>query len=139
MSKPRFRWWGYIKAVVRAYPLHHEKLYNSKLQHTTAPVSVIPCGSGINRTTEALALRQLPADAQREYDAVYQASRQTMREHRWNGAERLQLIDMVYWRQSHKLEGAAMVLNISYGTAKNWHNDFIVCVAVCMGLYHPEE
>ncbi len=41
----------------------------------------------------------------------------------------MKLIDMVFFRKTHTLQGAAMVCNVSYGTAKNWHNRFIEQVA----------
>lgn len=136
MSKPRFKWWGYIKAVIRNYPAHHEELYNSKLQSVTASWSDMPRGGNIGRGVERYALRQLPADDQKEYDAVYQAARETMNAH-FNGEERLRLIDMVFWRRTHTLHGAADVLHVSYATAKSWHNDFIVLVAKKMDIHHP--
>lgn len=41
---------------------------------------------------------------------------------------------MVFFEQTHTLQGAALALNVSYGTAKNWHNDFIKLTAKKYGL-----
>ncbi len=51
-----------------------------------------------------------------------------------NGEERLKLIDLVFWKQSHTLMGASYQCNISYETAVKWHGDFIRLVGIEMGL-----
>lgn len=138
MSKPRYPWWGYIKAVIRNYPGHHENLYDTKMQSVTASYSGMPRGGGEGRAIEQLALRTLCMDEQKEYDAVFGAARDTMREF-WNGEQRLELINMVFWKRTHTLHGAAMALFIDYETAKRWQQNFIQKVARRMGIFHPEE
>lgn len=51
-----------------------------------------------------------------------------------DGEERLKLIDLVFFKQSHSLQGASIKCFISYETAVNWHGDFIRLVGVEMGL-----
>ena len=51
-----------------------------------------------------------------------------------NGVERLQVIDMVLFRQTHTLEGAALMVPCHYKTAQKWHNDFIRLVASKYGF-----
>ena len=34
MSKPRYRWWGYVKAVIRAYPAL-DKVMREPIDHST--------------------------------------------------------------------------------------------------------
>lgn len=46
-----------------------------------------------------------------------------------NGAERLRIVDMVFFRQTHQLAGAAMSIPCSYSTAKRWQREFIRQVA----------
>lgn len=53
---------------------------------------------------------------------------------RQNGDIRLALIDLVFWKQSHKLDGAAMKLYISEQTARRYHKEFIWLVGFCYGL-----
>ena len=39
MSKPRYRWWGYVKAVIRAYPALDKVMWSQstpRLQHDIA-------------------------------------------------------------------------------------------------------
>ena len=56
-----------------------------------------------------------------------------------NDDKRIDLINMVYWKQTHTLHGAAMALYIDYETAKRWQQDFILRVARRMGIFHPEK
>ena len=51
-----------------------------------------------------------------------------------DGESRSELVRLVFWRQSHTIEGAAMVLHCSESTALRWHRDFIYRVAREFGL-----
>ena len=45
------------------------------------------------------------------------------------------LIDLVLWKRTHTLQGAAMVVYVSERTAQEWHRQFIYLVAEKRGLY----
>ena len=85
-------------------------------------------------------IRQYPArqdqycqgNALKERMAVQQAIDETDRME--NGKERLQVVDLVFFRQTHTLEGAAMMIPCSERTARRWHTDFIKLVAKKYGL-----
>lgn len=98
MSKPRYRWWGYVKAMVRAYP-------------GSPPQSCI--------------------DA-KEHAAVESALEQTRGLP--DGADRIRMVGMVFFDQTHTLEGAALVLSRSPRTIRRWHTSFILLVAKNFGL-----
>lgn len=133
MSKTRYRWWGYVKNIIRAYPQYAEELADMKTQKITAAYSITPRGSsGASRTVERLAFRELPETEQREFEAVQRAVNETLRMK--DGAERINLITLVFWKRTHTLHGAATACCISYGTAKKWHNRFIETVAALYGL-----
>ena len=51
-----------------------------------------------------------------------------------DGELRVELIDSMYWKRTHTMEGAAQKLNVSYRTARRWHVEFIKQVAYEMGL-----
>lgn len=51
-----------------------------------------------------------------------------------NGVERMQVIEMVFFKQTHTLEGAALMVPCSQRTARRWHTDFIKLVAKEYGL-----
>ena len=100
MSKPRYSWWGYIKAVIRRYPsLKDEEV------------------SGVT---------------QREKEAVKAAVEATGQLE--NGSDRLMVVDLVFWRRTHTLEGAAMQVHVSLRTAQEYHRQFIRLVAKNIGL-----
>lgn len=100
MSRPRYRWWGYIKAIIRNYP--------------------------------ALEGRCCQGTELKERMAVQQAIDQTERME--SGTERMQVIELVFFRQTHTLEGAALMVPCGYETAKRWIQQFIKMVSRNMGL-----
>lgn len=76
--------------------------------------------------------RYVQGNALKERQAVQQAIDETAGME--NGKERLQVIELVFFRQTHTLEGAALMIPCSYMTARRWHNDFIKRVAKNYGL-----
>ena len=70
-----------------------------------------------------------------ERRAVEQAIAKTME--KVDGKERLKVIELTHFKNTHTLEGAAMKIPCSYETAKKWHGEFIWEVAknfTCQGL-----
>lgn len=133
MSKPRYHWWAYAKAMVRMYPQLKQEYDAIHSQRVTADLEKLPNSKGgAFRSTEVTTLRQLPPARQREYDAVAKAIELTKK--RQNGADRLALIDLVFWKGTHSLDGAAYKLCISDTTARRYHGDFIRLVGFCYGL-----
>ena len=84
MSKPRYRWWGYAKAMLRAYP---------------------------RDVTE------------KERDAIESAINETLGLS--DGRDRIKVIELVFFKGTHKLAGAAMQVPCSIDTAQKYHADFI--------------
>ena len=76
--------------------------------------------------------RYCQGNALKERIAVQQAIDETDRME--NGKERLQMVDLVFFRQTHTLEGAAMMIPCSERTARRWHTDFIKLVAKKYGV-----
>ena len=137
MSKPRYQWWGYIKNVIRAYPGLKKEYDSLHEQSVTANTFGMPGGCEVSRGTENIALRELPKSKQAEYDAIRKAISVT--ELMRTGADRLKLVDLVFWKQSHTLRGAAMVVNVSYETAVEYHRDFIMVAAYFRELVDGQE
>lgn len=133
MSRPRYKWWGYVKWVIRDYPTKKDELAQMQSTSMTANYNAMPHGSEASRSTENVALRGFTGQKQREYDGVVSAISDTLS--RVDGSERLRMIDLIFWHKTHTLEGAAMQCNVSYATAKIWHNDFIRTVAKYMDLF----
>lgn len=137
MSKPRYRWWGYIKNVIRAYPVLKKEYEALHEQSVTANVSGMPGGGGVSRGTESIAIRELPFAKQREYEAVRRAVEYTRNFK--NGEERLKIIDLMYWKNSHTLAGAGQKVGYGYDRARQIHQEFVVAVATYYGLMDKED
>ncbi len=93
MSKPRYRWWGYAKAMLRAYP---------------------------GDVTEE------------ERNAIESAISETLV--LTDGKDRIKVIDLVFFKGTHKLAGAAMQVPCSIDTAQKYHADFIRLLGEKRGL-----
>lgn len=133
MSKPREPWWGYVKNVFRAYPDYRRELARLRSSVAiTTKYNATGGGGGISTPTEDLAMRELPRKEQLRLEAVERAIAETKRMP--NGKWRVCIIERVYFRKSHTLQGAADYCHVSYGAAKEWHGDFIRLVAEHLGL-----
>lgn len=83
-------------------------------------------------------IRRYPLGAvnQNEANAVNAAIAAT--ERLPNGPARLKVIELVLWKGTHTLEGAALQIPCSERTARYWQADFIKLVAknfCCNGLF----
>lgn len=136
MSRPRYDWWGYVKGMIRRYPQLKEEYADLHSQSVTPNYSGMPGGGGSGRTVEVIALRELPSTKQREYEAVRRAIAAT--ERMKASRDRLKIIDLVFWKQSHTLDGAALTIPCHYNTAQRYHADFIILVASFYGLLDGE-
>lgn len=133
MSKSRYRWWGFVRNMIRDYPVLKEAWNDLHSQSMTANYSGMPKGGGAGRMVESVALRQLPPDDQKDYDAVTEAIE--LIKLRADGEERLALIRYVYWgEREHPIKDAAPQLNISEPTAYRWHTGFVRLVGKCRGF-----
>lgn len=132
MSKPRYHWWAYAKAMVRIFPDLKREFDQLRTHRVTSSISGVRGAGGYSRSTENAALRKLPPARQKEYDAVTEAIERTKRMH--SGKERLAVVNMVLWQGTHNIDGAALQLYISESSARRYHSDFIRLVGFCYGL-----
>lgn len=137
MSKPRYGWWSYAKHMVRSYPALKCEYDALHRQRITANITGLPRTGNYSRSAENVVLRQLPRARQRELDAVEMAITKTKLMP--SGADRLKVIDLVLWKGTHNIGGAAMQCNISETTAVRYHTDFIRLVGFCYGLEDVAE
>ena len=133
MSKPRYRWWGYVRQVLYAYPEIKAQYDALHTVGATGGIVVPSRGERAPRVTENVALRELPAQEQREYDAVTHVIDATGG--LATGDARLAVVEMVFFRRTHTLQGAAGVVGYSYEQARNFQGGFIIDVARFMGLF----
>lgn len=132
MSTPRYIWWSYAKAMIRQYPSLKKEYEDLHQQNVTASMTGMPGGGYASRTTEKVALRQLPAIKQREFDAVDMAIQVTRKMP--NGRDRMKVISLVYWKEGLTIEGAAQRIPCSKETAWRYHRDFVRLVGKKYGL-----
>lgn len=126
-----------MKNMIRDYPALAKEYKELHEQKITADISGMPGGGNVSRGTEDIAIRQLPRSKQLEYDAVRRAVEVTGMLK--TGRERLRIMELVFWKQSHTLDGAAYATNISYDTAIGYHGDFIMITAYFRELITYEE
>ena len=125
-------WRKDARGVVRRYPAHKAELDSIRAAAVTPNYSGMPGGGSASRTTEDVAMRTLPRDAQREFDAVDFAIRSTMANYPRDYKDRLKLISVLYWqRDKLTLEGAATLIPCSVETAKKWNSTFLQLVDAC--------
>ena len=127
MSKPRYKWWSYVKWMIRLYPERMAELRRRQEASVTANYNAMPGGSEASRTTEELGMASLGKTVDREVEAVRRAIEETG--YMKTGELRLKIIELVYWRRSHTLRGACDAVYLSYDTGKTYQGDFIRCVA----------
>lgn len=127
MSRPRYKWWSYVKWMIRLYPERVAELRRRQEAAVTPRYDAMPGGSEASRTTEELGTASLGRTVDREVEAVRRAIEET--ENMKTGDLRLRIIDLVYWKQSHTLQGACDAVYVSYDTGKTYQGDFIRCVA----------
>ena len=132
MSNPRDDWWYNAVRMVRNYPARkkeYEELHRAALG---SPVNGMPGSADISRSTEDIALRQMPPQKQREYDAVSRAIEITKLLP--DGEKRMELIQRMYW-SGKKLHIGQVIyqVGISEATGKRWHVRFIKIVGECVG------
>ncbi len=132
MSRPKYDWWPYAKGMIRRYPALKREYLDLHSTSITPAYSSMPHGSEVSRTVENIALTELPKTQQREFAAVCKAIATTERYR--NGLDRLKLIKLMYWEQTHSMQGAALSIPVSYDTAKEWNREFIRLVGANFGL-----
>lgn len=133
MSRPRKRWWGFARRMIRDYKSLERQMKDLHAQSITANISGMPRGGGAGRIVESAALRQLPAEDQKVHDAVSQAV--SLTRSLPDGSDRYRLIELMYWeKKSLPIKAAAMQIHVSEVTAKRWHGDFVHLVGRCYGF-----
>lgn len=137
MSKPRFNWWGTAMNIIRDYPQRKQDYDGLKQQQITADISGMPHGSGgASRVVEGLALRQLPYQEQKEYDAVHRALERTRR--MGEGEIRCRVVKLAFWR-GMTIPEIAMQVHESERTARRYRWQFVLLVGKEYGSIDEEE
>lgn len=131
MSHYRHWWYPNISRALKAYPSLIAKKDDIQRLNIIAKYSGEPSGGGASRSTEEIAIRDLPPAEAALVDAISSAMDEISR--RRDGDYIVRLIDLVYFRQTHTIQSAAAVLNMSEKTARRRHGDFIILTARKLG------
>lgn len=81
--------------------------------------------------------RELSDIEESEYNAVVSAIKQT--ERMKDGKKRIKVIELVFWKETNTIAGAALQVQCGDRTAQTWCSDFIKLVAQnfsCNGLIY---
>ena len=132
MSSPRYDWWPYVKGMIRRYPDLLQRAQELKQTSITARLEGIPGSGRVSDPTADAALRELPEINRRELDAVQEALDELGQCR--DGAKRMEMVRMVFWRRTHTLAGVAMQMGMSERTVRQWHRELIRSVAKKFGL-----
>lgn len=127
MSRYKHWWYPNIARALKEYPQLVLKKDELRKNLITAKYSPEPRGGSAARSTENVALKDLPPAEAALVDAIDSALDEISR--RKDGIEIVRLVDLVYFRRSHTIQGAAMVTNLSEVTARRKLGDFITLVA----------
>ena len=137
MSRPRYRWWPYVKNVIRAYPELRKTLTEPVCTPMTARYGPQTPQNGPGRALEGAVVKRLSDREADDYEAVKAAIRETAKME--NGEARLAIIDLLYWKRYWKtIDGAAYEVGYSTDRAEDFHGEFIRLVGFYMG-YLPRE
>lgn len=129
MSKPRKRWWGYVRNMIRDYPTL-KQIRN----RAGPPITLVESRTG--RATRALPVTRLCPEDQKALEAVEHALADTAAAP--GGSRKQMLIHLMYWSdQRLTAKSAAEHLGISEITAKRWHGEFVRRVARHCALETP--
>ena len=123
-----------MQNILRGYPAMKRELGELHRASVTTRYNSTGGGSGPGRTTEQTALRELDPARMRQYEAVSRAIRITARAKDGTGHWRNEIIRLIYFRQSHNLNGAAQKCFVSFRTAQRWQREFFDIVERELGL-----
>lgn len=73
----------------------------------------------------------------REFETVTKAIEQTKT--MADGRNRIQIIDMTLWKQTHTIDGTAIALHLSERTAQRYRWQFVALVGMHYGFLTQEE
>lgn len=133
MSRPNHRWYGNVIRAIRYYPALIEAKNDMQGASMTANYSGMPKGGGPSRSTENCAMRQLSPREEEEMEAVQMAIEDIGRQR--DGGEVLKIVELVDWRKTHTLEGAAMQLHMCEKSVRIRRDRFVRAVAKNMRYF----
>ncbi|MCQ2113328.1 MAG: hypothetical protein MJY95_08325 [Bacteroidaceae bacterium] len=136
MSKYTHWWRPNVERALREYPRLKAKKNAMQECSITPNYSGLSGSTGPSRTTEQIALRQLPDEEEKWIVAIERATEEIAKQK--DGADVLRIVEECYYRKSMTLAGVAMKYYMDERTALRRRNRFIVSVAKHMGYLKGE-
>lgn len=140
-------WWNYVKKVIREYPELRRRMETPLEPRVTGSAGIRYKTTGADGETEEgvlfggygsggtsspvekCVIHDLPPKEQRRFEAVDTAIQETKALHPDDWEPRMGIIDLVYFRGTHTIAGAAMQVGCHENTAGKWQAEFIRLVA----------
>ena len=140
-------WWAYVKRILREFPALKKKLETPlEPKYGGNPgtpyiniVTDVMIESGLSfegrssglpsSPVERCVIHDLPPNEQRKFDAVDNAIRRTKEMHPSDWKPRLDIIELVYFKGTHTIAGAAIKVGCHENTAAKYSSEFIRLVA----------
>lgn len=123
MSKPANSWYGIVIKTIRRYPELKRRKAQMHNSNIIANYSAMPKSNVSSRTTENIAIRELKPADERELQAVGKAIEAIC--DLSDGKEIMKIVELVDFKRTHFLRGAALECNISEQTAKRRRQVFV--------------
>lgn len=127
-KKPRAAWWGYVKAIISEYPKIKKEIETPLEPTITASIGGLGGGTPGGSPVERAVIHDVSPQKQKKYDAVEAAIQKTKAIYK-DYEDRLTVIELVYWKKTHKIPGAAMQIYVHPNTAGRFSSEFIRLVA----------
>ena len=122
-------WRRQAKAALRVYPKLKRKQSDTTAQQITPVYGGTVVQHAASRVTENVALRSTLTDAEENIIAAVELAMYMQRQYH-NGSERLQMMQMVYFKHTHTIEGAAEIVHYSPDALWRWNTEILTAVYV---------
>lgn len=137
MSKPRYDWWSYAIRIAEKWTELRDEYEDLHTQSLTANISGMPSCRNASRAVENVALRSLPKNRQKEYDAAMFAIKEIMRKP--DADRKMEIIKLRYWDKTMTTAGAGMKVGYAERSARRTCWRYILAIGRGMEFISEEE
>ena len=121
-------WRREARRALRDYPRLKRKQGDNE-QQITAQYSGVAVQHSASRVTENVALRSTLTEREENIISAVEMA-MWMQQHYPNGAERVRMMELVYFKRTHTIEGAAEIVHSSPDALWRWNTEILTAVYV---------
>ena len=121
-------WRRQARRALRDYP-RLKKKQGMTDQQITPVYGGSPVQHEATRVTEDIALRSTLTEAEANIISAVEFAMQ-MQQHYHNGTERIRMIELVYFKRTHTMQGAAEAVHYSPDAVWRWNTEILTAVYV---------